>query len=46
MGYILRSFASSIAPPLINVCPGLCNDASLEVFYVNYLSEVFYVENR
>ena len=26
--------------------PGLCSDASLEVFYVNYLSEVFYVENR
>ena len=24
----------------------LCSDASLEVFYVNYLSEVFYVENR
>ena len=25
---------------------GLCSDASLEVFYVNYLNEVFYVENR
>ena len=25
---------------------GLCSDASLEVFHVNYLREVFYVENQ
>ena len=25
---------------------GLCSDASLEVFYGNYLREVFYVENQ
>ena len=45
----LVNFLHYFTSLVLRDCPlptGLCCDASLEVFYVNYLSEVFYVENR